>query len=251
MSKAKQTDTPPSFPDHKQFPVSARKVAGEWESPRIDYSDYGRMSTQSHKPSGERRLPTPTWAVNDEQLRELLVCFLEERAGFRKQQPGTLLERLERAKAAIINQRPRLIATLTKLCAEYTSIKRLGAKPGVTDDEYNEAREQPYMAFAAGEARYVAEKKRLKDLENEIGGLDTFIRYTETDGGAATIAAAVYLYFRLRKDSVGVALELSMSPPWVRQTLWRLHQTAAKLWPLDETTKETLQSAVPFDILFE
>jgi hypothetical protein len=218
------------FANRKEYPVNARRTMEGWVTPGIAFEDYARMSTQQRKPSGERRLPTPDWSVNDTKLRDLLVAFMEERAGFRKQQKGTLSERLERAKLAVINQRPRLVAVLDKLCNEYVTLKRLGLNPDSSDKEWNESRLQPYIPCCEGEARFVAEKKRKRELEIEIEGLDTYLRYT-ANGGADVIAAIVFLYYRVGLDSVGVGAELSLKPPHVRQTLWRLFQTASKLWP--------------------
>jgi hypothetical protein len=110
--------------------------------------------------------------------------------------------------------------------------------PDTTDDQWNAARQQPFITVQdpengvlfEAEARFEAEKKRRRELEIEIEGIDTYLRYTTT-GGADVIAAVVYLYFRAAIDSVGVGTELGLKPPHVRQTIWRLYQTARKLWP--------------------
>lgn len=213
------------------YPVSAQPTADGWSGPQLSYDDYTRMSTQQRKQSGERRLATPLWSVNDKLLQELLVCFQEERAGFRKKQKGTLIERLERANAAIMNQRPRLITLLDKLCNEYVVVKRLGIAPETTDAEWNAARKQPYMPGYEGEAKFMAQKKRTRELEIEIEGIDTYLRCTNVGGGAGFIVSIVYLYYRAGLDSVGVGAQLGYKPPHIRQTLWRLFETAAKLWP--------------------
>lgn len=232
-----------------QYPVSAHKVVDGWASTGLDYSDYGRMSTQQHKQSGERRLPTPGWAVNDTKLRELLVVFMEERAGFRKRRKGELRPRLNAAVEAIIAQRPRLTAILTKLCKEYSVLSTLGAKPDVTDTEFNEARTEPFLPWAEGEARYLFEKKRKRELEIEIEGIDTYLRITKT-GGADIILSIVYLYYRVGLDSVGVGQELNLKPPHVRQTLWRLHDTWNKLYPDEEKVAESNNETCPADMAF-
>lgn len=222
----------------KNYPVSAIKTQEGWTTPGLDFGDYSRMSTQQRKQSGERRLATPKWAVNNEMLQELLVAFMEERAGFRKKQKGTLLVRLERAKAAIINQRPNKIAILDRLCAQYVNLKRFGFKPDISDEEARFMAEDVFgraFMFASDPdtrlgAREVLTDNKCRDWEIEIEGLDTYLRVHET-GGAATIASIVYLYYRVGLDSVGVGAELGLKPPHVRQTLWRLFETAAKLWP--------------------
>jgi hypothetical protein len=120
------------------------------------------------------------------------------------------------------------MVVLDKLCEEYVEIKQRGLKPGITDREWNESKPQPYMPFAEGEARYQDEQKRIKQLESEIEGIDTYLRISD-NGGADVVAATVYLYYRTGLDSVGVGSELGLKAPHVRQTLFRLHQTAKRL----------------------
>src|ERR1700722_13319538 len=122
------------FADRKQFPVSAAPTADGWRSTGLDFADYGRMGTQQRKQSGERRLPTPAWAVNSPLLQQLLVSFMEERAGVRKKR-GTLAERLTRAQDIIRNMRPKWSDTLDRLCREFVHIKRFGAYADLADAE--------------------------------------------------------------------------------------------------------------------
>lgn len=232
----KQSFDTHQFADRVEYPVNARPTTEGWISTGIDYADYSRMSTQQHKQSGERRLPTPDWAVNDVKLQYLLAAFLEERAGFRKEQPGTIKERIERAKKAIANQRPRQIATLDKLCHEYTLLKKFGAHPEMSDDEVNNSLPQPLVIPSL--ARAFIEKKRLRDLEIEIEGIDSYLIYTEADGGLSKLGSIVYLYYRTMLDSVGVGTELGLKPPHVRQVLFRLHHTARRLWPEEKSSSQ-------------
>src|SRR5208282_3224236 len=115
-----------------------------------------------------------------------------------------------------------------RLCDEYVEIKNKGMQPSLTDKEWNETKRQPYMEFAEGEARFQDERKRLRHLEIEIEGIDTYLRISE-NGGADVVAATVYLYYRTGLDSVGVGAELGLKPPHVRQTLFRLHQAAKRI----------------------
>lgn len=223
-----------------KFPVGARQlVDGNWLTPGISFEDYGSMQMQHRKSaSSERRLDTPLWALNNHMLRELVVTFMEERAAFRKPQTGpkggalTLRERLARAQAAIVNQRPRLQAVMEKLCKEYVEIKTKGLDQSITDDVWNSLRLQPYLTrddpaeelVFEPRARIDDEENRKKILAVEIEGIDTYLRITK-NGGADIIAAIVYLYYRTELDSVGVGNELGLKPPHVRQTLWRLHET--------------------------
>lgn len=198
------------FQDRKPQPVSVRFAAGsEAESTGIDFSDYRRMGTIQHKLSGERRLPTPRWAVNDELLRLLLVCFLEERmlhtdsnhlwSYWKKVAEQPLESRLKIAQENLLKQRPRQSGTLDGLCQEFVQ----------------------------------ADSSRRQQLQLQIQNLDTFLRYTEKDAGLAIIASVVSLYYRYSADSVGVGIELNLKPPHVRQILSRLFETARKLAALD------------------
>jgi len=229
----KSSFNPHSFSSRHNLPVGATMTATGWLSNGVSFDDYGRMQTLKKKTSGERRLPTPMWALNNPALRRVIVQFMEERAFSKKERlkiRGGLKRRLENAKVKIISKRPAAIVILDRLCAEYVTIKQKGLKPGMTDTEWNASKNQPYMSFAEGEARYQDELKRLRQLEVEIEGIDTYLRISE-NGGADILVAAVYLYYRVGMDSVGVASELGLKSPHIRQTLYRLHQTAKRLWP--------------------
>jgi hypothetical protein len=217
----------------KKLPVSAKLTATGWLSNGIAFDDFAKMQTTTRKTAGERRLPTPAWAMSNVLLRLVLVRFMEERAFSKKERLSVrkkagLKERLDNAKKRIMAKRPAAMLVLDRLCEEYVEIKNKGLKPGITDKEWNESKPQPFMEFAEGEARYQDEKKRLKQLESEIEGIDTYLRISE-NGGADIVAAVVYLYYRTGYDSVGVAEELGIKPPHVRQTIYRLHQTAKRL----------------------
>ena len=183
-------------------PVETHATADGFVSTGIDFADYAHMHTYRRKPSGERRLPTPRWAVHDGMLQELLVSLLEERVAtnnkrlLRKLSEGELPERLERAHKILMRRRNAHSDVLTSLC------KRYGAE------------EDP---------------RRKRMLRIEIENLDTFLRYTTTRSGAGVIAAIVVLYYRVGMDSPAVGAELGLKPPHVRAMLWRLFQTAKAL----------------------
>ena len=125
------------------------------------------------------------------------------------------------------------LLTLNSLCEEYLALERGEIwRPAKTDqprftgegwDEYNKLQE-------------VTNRREI--LATEITGLDTLLKYTEYDGGIATIASAIYLYFRCCLDSVGVAEQVGLQPPHIRQLIFRLSQTAAKLWPESSSENE-------------
>lgn len=200
------------FGNRRAKPVSAETG--------LSWQDYGSMSTHTRKQSGERRLPTPDWALDDALLRELLVAFMESRAGI-KPTKGRLRPRLERARLAILAQHPRLNETLDRLNARYVKIQ----VEGLPEEETTPQR--TVFADCAPEVdtairQEVTARKTLADLETEIEGLDTYIRYTR-NGGAGVLAQVVYLYYRCRLDSVGVGEETGLKPPHVRQLLYRLN----------------------------
>lgn len=209
------------------FPVSAHFTMDGWISTGISYDDYRGMGLTKRKHTAERRLPTPQWAINDPQLRRLIVQFMEERAGLRKKkQKGGLKQRLARAQAKIVRRRPAMMDVLSRLCKLYVHVKKFGAYPDKTEVEI--AALAAHINGLATPSMYaehnkeIVDSKRARDLEIEIEGLDTYLRITE-NGGAGFIVAIVYLYYRVGMDSVGVGAELGLKPPHVRQTLWRLH----------------------------
>lgn len=221
---------PHQFADRKQNPVSAHITSDGWVSTGISFEDYNRCQVRVKKTAGERRLPTPEWAMNNYKLRRVIVTFMEERAFSKKEREkikGSLKNRLEKAKTKILSRRPKMLDVMKKLCLEYVEIKTKGLNPEISDRDWNLSKKQPYMEFAEGEARYVDEMKRRRQLEIEIEGIDTYLRYTE-HGGADVVAAIVYFYYRVGLDSVGVGAELGLKPPHIRQTLWRLHRAAER-----------------------
>src|SRR5882672_9921523 len=112
------------FGDHRHRPVDAHYTGEGWVSNGIAFSDYDRMSTHTHKQSGERRLPTPQWAVNDTMLKEVLVRYMEIRAGWAVHPgDGTPTERLAAAEAAIKSKVSDLIATVGHLSGQYVAAK--------------------------------------------------------------------------------------------------------------------------------
>jgi len=180
----------PHFDLHAFAGRRARPVSADTG---IGFDDFERIHTYQHKASGERKLASPEWAENDEALRELIVAYVEKRAGIPRG-TGTLHERLGRARQAALRQHPEMNATLDRLCRKYVTAKR---------------------------------PKRKRKLQVEIEGLDTTLRVSEN--GAAVVAAVVYLYYRVGLDSPGVAEILRLKPPHVRMVLHRMRRIAAQL----------------------
>jgi hypothetical protein len=214
------------FANRRSFPVHAEFGADhEWHSTGIAFEDFARMRTAQRAVAPNRQLETPTWAVNNTQLRELLVAFMEERAFPHKAglQTGSLAERLANAQKKIIeNSKKTLIPTIDRLCARLVSLKR---STPLTQDA----------------------QKQITQLENQIENIDTRLRFEAKDGGASLALGVAYFYFRLGNDSVAVGKQLGAKPPHIRQVVWRLRQTWAKLerWRLDPSTRPVAKAPKP------
>lgn len=175
-------------------PVSVDyRGAGEFASPSISFDDYSRMAIQVRKQSGERRLPTPSWAVNQAELREVLAVYLEKRAHI-KPGIGSYFDRLSRAQTLLKRSCSGKIKTLDGLCKRYVELKQ--AEPT---------------------------SPRLRKLEIQIEALDTQIRL-EKKGFAPFVAGVIYYYYRCGLDSVGTGQQLGIKPPQARKILFELHK---------------------------
>ncbi len=208
------------FANRRAFPIHAEYGAdGEWTSTGIGFEEYSRMQTSSRAVAPGRKLDTPSWAVNDSQLREVLVAYLEERAFPHKAglQTGMLAERLANAQKKIIeDSKKHLIPIIDRMCRRLVALKR--STPQREDIQ-----------------------KQIRLLEQQIENADTRLRFERRDGGAALVVGVVFYYFRCGLDSVGTAKQLGIKPPHARQIVWRLRQTWAKLerWRLEPNLRPT------------
>ncbi len=188
----------PTYDPHQFYrlrhPVHVRYVAGEWVSTGISFEDLPRYTVQNHKPSAERKLPTPQWAVNDSLLRELLVTYLEHRAAINHKQRGTQAERLARATAKLKAEAQVMAENVIALNREYAARKRIDPRDPI-----------------------------LPKLAIEIENMDTQLRFIRRP--AEMICGVVYYYFRAKQDSPATAEALGLKPPHVRQIIWRLSRT--------------------------
>jgi hypothetical protein len=179
------------FMRESNLPIHSHVTSDGWESNGLSYDDYRSMHLTKRKSVAERRLPTPDWATNDKQLRDVIVCFMEKRAGFKKPRNGTPEQRLARANAR-------------RLCVKHYWEEKI------------EARCKEYVT--------VTDPARRKKLGELIESMDTIIRFIGKEGALA--CGVVYRYYRLGENSVEVAAALGTRPPHVRQILWRLHKAA-------------------------
>jgi hypothetical protein len=147
-----------------------------------------------NRPQSSKHKPAPEWALDDRKLLELVATQMEYRAqSFTASKDPK--ERIANAQAALEAKRPMLEAQLDRLCNEYTNVKKVTPS--------NEG--------------------RLTRLRTLIQNTDTTLLILNRT--AALMTAIVYLYWRARHDSVGVAQELRVRPPHVRTVLCRLGRT--------------------------
>jgi len=181
-----------------QYPVSVSFRGGDdWESTGLDFSDFVRCSTGRRTLAPSRRLDTPDWALRPEKLRALIARFMELRAGILQPRGGTPSDRLAFAQERIAEKLPAKKAVLTRLCLEFVALKK---NPNAT-------------------------REKLDRLSQKIEGADSELcTLQKSDRGAAQIVAMVHFYYLVGMDSVGVATQLGIKPPVVRQTLWKLQR---------------------------
>jgi len=197
--------TAPRYDAHQFFdrPHFLNKDSG------LAYSDVkSNMRVERMGFGPERRLPTPGWALRDDLTREVLVAYLEERLRLRHR-GGALVERMERCREAAKKHLPRLTTARDRLIEEYRRC--------VSENPSNE--------------------QRLRWLEIEICGKDSEAWVAER-GDAEIVASILYLFHRLRWNSVSIAEELGMKPPHVRQILFRVAKVGARLFPFEHAGSE-------------
>jgi len=184
--------------DNYQFAGRRQKAVSSETG--IAFSDYARMHVHRRERTQERRLPTPSWAVNNTELREVILKFVERRfylTGSRKMSGLTNEQRLARVRNAEMKWADRMGVKLREAIRRYKEEQAAGVDPEKLNNDH-------YM---------------------QIGNLDSQILMARR-GNAAIASLVVYLYYRLGWDSVTVAEEIGIKPPHVRQTLARLYNAA-------------------------
>lgn len=197
----------------KTFPQSlCRKVLavhkpGENEDgsyePGLSFDDYCRMQTVGTRSAQELRLPVPDWAVNDSDLRKVILSYMSHRA-FAGCQRVLLRGMTEHQKALFIcawmqKSVVRKIKILEKLSNEYMEHFQCTA---------------PWCI------------RRRKTLRTMISGIDRQICMLRTPD---VFARVVKSYYRQRLTSVEVGAECGLSPSGVRQLLRRISMHAQSL----------------------
>lgn len=181
------------FDKHQFYKYRARPVDGK---NGIAFEDYTRFNIRVHKPSNERRLPTPEWALNDTKMRYLLVRFYENRAGIKCAVPGTLKDRLNHAWQELKSQKMHWHKILSRLQAQTYNLPR-------------------------------SEHEERRRLEIQIENADTCLILLEK--GPSLILRMAYLYHRCKQDSVATGLAVGCKPPHVRTTLHRMDKFFKKI----------------------
>ncbi len=203
---SKYQNQAPHF-DRNQF--AGKKRPNQSVEP-ISFSDKHNMHTV--KRVVQRRIQTPTWALNDGQLLIVLVGFMEGRAFVQEcDRTGTLAERLEYAERKLASRIPALRTRLHKFIRDYKELNELNERWDLLPAEVKNL------------------KNRLAELEREIKNTDTQIVLLGKRGGmAGTILRVVHLYHRLGWDSVTVAKTLGLCPPHVHQILFQMNRKAGQ-----------------------
>jgi hypothetical protein len=188
----------------------------------LSYDDKQHIQIRQHRLASCRRPPTPIWATNQTLLRQLLVRFMELRAGVRIQPGLTESERLAQATARLVQQRRTLTKRMERLARAY--VKRPCWYDG----------------------RFASPRK----LETQIRVLDAQLCLLNSPGaGAGTLLRVVQLYFGVGWDSVAVAHEVGIRPEGVRQLIHRLHRVwrrmaTEELAPIRYTAARLLRTKV-------
>src|SRR5438874_2146156 len=122
------------FAGRRTRAVSATKTREGWDSTGISFGDLGSMSVKHRNVQWERRLPTPQWAVNDEQLRAVVLRFAEDRLyNFSRNidHTGTDQERMDRIAAESKRVLPGIKQQLEEMLVTAAELESEGVKSSV------------------------------------------------------------------------------------------------------------------------
>ena len=209
-SEIEKLNQRPHFDEH------AFQFAKPNQLEKLNHSDVSRMHFMPRKVHPKRRLPTPLWALNDEQTRQVLVTYLERR--YYLVPKGSLVERLERCKRLGSWYGRRLKRVINGRIEEFRAV----AKKNYTDLPRKSYEKLFLSALAGASPEEFAER-----LSAHI---------TQRDGEAFAAArcaelalAVVYYFYRLGWDSPTVASELGLRAPHVRQICARMNRAARRI----------------------
>jgi hypothetical protein len=188
-------------PAKKWLPVSpAHATADGMESNGLEFSDLAGFSFENHKANGNggRRLDIPDWALDNKKLSFVLAAWIENRALIKNPGKGTTAERIALAQARLTADRPRLISILDGMCAQLVQ-----AKACPTSDA----------------AQVALLMQKIQEIDSRLRVEENAVKFAFT---------VINGYYEEGKNSSEIAADLGMGHAHIRQTLWRLHQSAAR-----------------------
>jgi len=194
----------PSF-DQNQFAgrrtkaVKATQTREGWDTPGIAHADFASMHIHRRKEVA-RRLPKPEWAMNDKDLRRVVLLYCEGRLYIHPPADASDAERLK-----AIDARAKAVFPVKEL-----ELARLLK-------QYNELSQDPN-----------ADKERVRRLAILVQNRDSIIQILKR-GLPALVMSVVFQSYRLGRDSSTVAQELGIKPPMVRIWLYRMNRLAKGL----------------------
>jgi hypothetical protein len=201
----------PSF-DNFQFENNGRFLRNSG----LDFKDFHR-GMHMRPAAKTRRMPAPAWSSSDQELREIVLRYLESRF-YIKNRTGTLQARLARCKAA---GKVQAKATKTRCENWITEYRALANKNfcQLSSERYEEL----FLSALRGEP-----------LENCVRRADLCVKNLDSESylnerAAELVNAIVYYAYRLNWDSPSISEQLQINPPAIRQILHRVNRTAHRM----------------------
>lgn len=183
----------PCFDKHA---FAGRRVKAVSAESQISFGDFNSMHIARREKQQIRRLPFPSWAADDAQLRRAVLVYLERRFYIRDAGGLTDAERLQQINDEAKRRLPRLRQHLDRYLLRYNTL-----------------------------AKNRAPKECLRRLGIEIQDLDSQVVALKR-GIASLVTAAIFFYYRIGWNSVQIANELGIKSPCVRVWLWRIRHLA-------------------------
>ncbi len=166
---------------------------GGFDSTGISFSDFGSMQVSGRVQQMTRRLPHPSWAMDDKKLGDAVILYCERRLMIRFGESLTRRERLARISYASRWAQSALRASLKKNLILY----------------HERAVSKSHSAA------------QLRRLEIQVRNTESTILLLERNVLAVVMAVA-FSYFRLGWNSVTIAENFKLNSPAVRQMLARM-----------------------------
>lgn len=185
-----------AFAGRRAKAVKATKTREGWDTTGISYADFGSMHVHHREETQVRKLPTPEWANNDVGLRRAVLRFCERYVYINKP-TGTDAERLQ----AIRDKAKAMLPSIEK-------------RLNITLRQYHESNG--------------GQREGKRDFSITVQNLDRMVQILRR-GLPELVTAVMMYYYRLGWNSVKVAEELKLTPPAVREWLYRMNRREAGL----------------------